>query len=100
MQRKENESFEDYRARRAVANAETKHINYAARRGGTTTSRQQLRRDSKPNGVYGANIMRSFANRNVTNERLKKHAAHIKHIAERKARRAGQAQNDAALLAA
>jgi hypothetical protein len=100
MQRKENESFEAYRARRAVANAETKHINHSARRGGATTSRQQLRSKSKPKGTYGANIIRALANRNITNERLKKHAAHVKHMAARKASRTGQAQNDDALLAA
>jgi hypothetical protein len=87
MERKPNESFEDYKARRTAANLVTKNINRKARSGGTTSTREKLRRESKPKGTYGLNILAMFARQRVTPERLAKHAAHLKHAANRKAKR-------------
>jgi hypothetical protein len=94
MQRKENESFAAYRARRAAANLTTKGINRLARSGGAVSSRKQLRSDSNPKGTYGADIIRKFASQRATPARLATHQAHVAHIAARKARRAEWPNND------
>lgn len=87
MERKPNESFEQYKIRRTAANLVAKNINRLARSGGATSTRKQLRSKSSPKGTYGANIIAKFARERVTSDRLAKHAAHLKRIASRKAQR-------------
>jgi hypothetical protein len=91
MERKPNESFEQYKIRRAAANLATKNINRRARSGGATSTRKQLRSESNPKGTYGVNIIAKFARERVTPDRLAKHAAHVKHMADRKVKRVAAA---------
>jgi hypothetical protein len=103
MQRKENESFEADKARRAVANTATKNIN-AKTKGGNVGNRAELRQHQraegkgKIKGTYGQSLMAKFATMRATATRFATHAAHLRHMAERKARRA--ANDSAGMLAA
>lgn len=96
MERKANESFEQYKSRRAAANIATKNINRQAPSGGVST-RRELRSNSRPKGTYGANILKALAERRATPARLAVHKAHVERLVDRKARRAAPATNDSAV---
>lgn len=91
MQRHENESFADYKARRAAANTATKLINAASKGGGNLTSRQLQRRNrnnSKHAGSYGKSLIASFAMERATPKRLAIHFEYLRKMTARKATRA------------
>jgi len=95
MQRLENESFEDYKARRPASNEASKAVNRAANAGGNRTSRQILRDKKRANGslkgTYGADLMASFARRRRDlDERREKHENHLFLKAARQAVRNGE----------
>lgn len=99
MQRHENESFDAYKARRAIANLETKNFERYTK-GGNSTSREMQRRDcdnSKHAGQYGKSLIAHFATLRATPALLAKHKQHLQADAARKATRAA---NSAAMLAA
>lgn len=66
MQRKETQSFATYKEERAAAQAAEKFAKKMAR-GGTVSSREQLRNNLKANGklkgVYGEGVRRALNNR-------------------------------------
>lgn len=97
MQRKENESFESYKARRAEVQRKER-LSVAHLRGGSRTSREMRRHpvpividgkviDTKPmRGSYGADLRASFARNNPNLRRnLLVHKAHVAKMAARKA---------------
>lgn len=90
MQRHENESFADYKTRRANSNAAVKRINQKAK-GGNISSREKARSErdnSKHAGAFGRALTASFARAKATPARLKKHLQHLDYMASRKALRA------------
>lgn len=90
MQRHENESFADYKARRAAANLAVKLINHAAKECGSLTGREQQRRqrdNSMHAGAYGRNLRAMFASKLATPARLAIHAEYLRKQAARKAAR-------------
>jgi len=94
MQRNENESFDAYKARRAASNLAVKLINKGTK-GGTVSARAKLRdalRDAgKLRGLYGANILAQFAQRNATAGRLIAHKSYGERIENRRQQRLLQA---------
>jgi hypothetical protein len=108
MERRENETFEAYKARRAASNQVSKNLNRAANAGGKSTSRE-IQRDTKRKagggkirGTYGRNLMAHFDRKNVNIDRNQLvHEAHLLKIAARKeARQQAHRQNNPLPLAA
>lgn len=87
MERNANESFADYKVRRAAANLAVKMINSESKGG---TSNPRANRMGK--GLYGKTLAAHFAKLRVTMARSLAHTMHISHAANRKAKRA--AAND------
>jgi len=78
MQRKENESFADYKVRRAFDNEAINRLNYQANNGGKYGTRAQLRENlrragsGKIRGAYGQNLLAHFARKNLAEIENKK----------------------------
>lgn len=78
MQRKENESFADYKVRRAYDNAAIDRLNYQANNGGKYGTRAQLRENlrraggGKIRGTYGQNLLAHFARQKLAEIQNKK----------------------------
>jgi alanine dehydrogenase len=101
MQRNENESFSDYKARRNIANLALKDINKDVKAGGSGASSRAKQRQARSEtghafstgikGVassnftpYGAGLAASRATRMATTERLEAHKAHLAHMEHRR----------------
>lgn len=102
MERKPDESFADYKERRAIANRAVKRINEDSR-GGSVTSRQKQRQErdnSKHAGAYGENLRAAFAKWRATVARLATHTAYLASMEARRAARLGESVRKTVLLAA
>lgn len=98
MQRKENESFADYKVRRAASNTVLK-IERKRTASSGNSARHQLRHPSaimvegklvqpkSARSYYGESLRSAFSKAQCTPERLSAHKTHVDHIAARKAAR-------------
>lgn len=81
MERKENESFEDYKQRRALANEATKNINFRTKhQKGLQGSRDKRRSTQtfKVENSYGAILLGAFARNRIADGTLTaKHDAYV-----------------------
>jgi hypothetical protein len=91
MERKPNETFAEYKVRRAAANLAVKRINHDAKSGGSVSTRAHLRKLKRDagkgaiTGTYGKTLAAHFAKQRATPELLAMHKQHASHIAARKA---------------
>lgn len=74
MQRKENESFEAYKVRRAVANAAVKEINKATRNGGKENTRANRQGKGVVAYSYGNTLRAHFAKKRLEEMGVSKNA--------------------------
>lgn len=94
MERRPDESFADYKIRRAAVLPSVLKEK-AALRGGSQTTRQKLRDAQRANGklrpTYGRNLMAAFDSRRADlAARQARHEAYLHHQAARAAIRAGE----------
>lgn len=94
MERRPDESFADYKVRRAAVPPSVLKEK-ASLRGGSQTTRQKLRDSLRANGklhpTYGRNLMAAFDSRRPDlAARQERHAAYLQHQADRATARAAE----------